>query len=323
MHELTDRFGRRLSYLRLAVTDRCNLRCKYCMPAEGLQWSDRSDLLTFEEIQRLVALLASVGVQKVRLTGGEPFLRKSLMDCLERLAAIPDITLAITTNGTHLSPFLPKLEALGIRSINLSLDTCIPDSFARLTRRNAFASVLEALNGLLQPGWNLKINAVLDPSLGEEDWHSLLDLARNHPVEVRFLESMRFNGTANGGSGLTGEQMKSWLTDTLGVMDPLGRSASGTTERFSPGGFLGTVGIIASRSRTFCSSCNRLRVTPKGALRTCLYGSDGLSLRDAMRNGNSDLQLLDAIGAAIQHKAIDGFAAASKQVPESMASIGG
>jgi len=321
---LADRHGRTLDYLRLAVTDRCNLRCTYCMPAEGLQWVRRESLLSFEEMRRLVGVLHAAGLRRVRLTGGEPFLRKDLPVLLRALAAFDGLQIAITTNGTRALPHLPLLKALGIRDINLSLDTLRPKRFAAIARRDNFEQVHACLAELLEPGWNLKINAVALPDADPEEWIELTELARTHAVAVRFLEQMPFNGGQSHPPKYLAKDILQHVQKAYPQLQSIGPSSSGTAERYSTPDMVGSVGIIPAFSRSFCGSCNRLRITPEGALRTCLYAKNELSVRDALRSGCTDAELLDLITRAIRGKAIDGFAAeAAASSRESMATIGG
>ena len=321
---LTDAFGRSLTYLRLAVTDRCNLRCTYCMPAEGLNWQPRKQLLSFEEMLRLVGILHAAGINKVRLTGGEPLLRKDIGVLLEGLASFDNLEVAITTNGTAGLHHLDLMEKLGIRSINLSLDTLDPVRFAALSRRDEFDKVKAFLDRTLNPGWNLKINAVMLPETALDEIRDLSLLAEQHAVSVRFLEEMPFNGhreTKNLRDHAVIQTQLEQLFPGLAEIDP---SPSGTARRFSHSDWKGSVGIIPAFTRSFCGTCNRLRITPDGLLRSCLYAKGGVSLKDLLREGASDSEVLQAVQHAVANKAIDGHAAAAASpIRESMAQIGG
>ena len=199
MSELYDNHGRPLRYLRLAVTDRCNLRCFYCMPEQGIAFSPKPEVLTFEEMERLVGLLVSMGITKVRITGGEPFVRKDLMGFLERLAAMDGLEqLSLTTNGTHLAPHVPALKAMGIHSVNLSLDSLDRGRFHAITRRDVFDTVWESFEALLAHGIRTKINAVVMEEHNLEDIIPFAELTRQRNVAVRFIEEMPFNGGSKG-----------------------------------------------------------------------------------------------------------------------------
>ncbi|MBC7923905.1 MAG: radical SAM protein, partial [Ferruginibacter sp.] len=192
---LYDNHGRPVDYLRLAVTDRCNLRCFYCMPEEGIRYLPKPALLSYEEMERVVTVLAGLGVNKVRLTGGEPFVRNGLMDFVRRLSRIPGITsLHLTTNGVLTGPHVPELKALGLRSVNLSLDTLDRERFRRITRRDELPRVLDTLHALLAHGIDVKLNAVVMDGQNTDDLIPLTQLTRQHPVSVRFIEEMPFNG---------------------------------------------------------------------------------------------------------------------------------
>ena len=201
---LYDNHGRQLRYLRLAVTDRCNLRCFYCMPEEGLKFSARSQILSYEEMTRLVTILAGLGISKVRITGGEPFVRKDLVPFMERLSQIKGIeALNITTNGTDLVRHIPKLKSMGIKSINLSLDTLNKDNFFKLTRRDEFDEVIASYHALIKSGINTKISAVVMEEHNIDDIIDMCHLTKADPVNVRFIEEMPFNGGSKGYTPIT------------------------------------------------------------------------------------------------------------------------
>src|SRR5688572_11459962 len=192
---LLDNHGRPLTYLRLAVTDRCNLRCFYCMPEEGIRYLPKKELLTFEEIHRIVSVLAGMGISKVRLTGGEPFVRTDLMKMIRGLVRIPGVhEMHITTNGLLTAPHIPELKSLGIKSVNLSLDTLDAGRFMAITRRNEFQKTMDTLHHLLDAGISVKVNAVVMEGKNIEDIIPMVELTRVHPIEVRFIEEMPFNG---------------------------------------------------------------------------------------------------------------------------------
>lgn len=328
---LVDNHGRRISYLRLAVTDRCNLRCTYCMPAAGIAWVSRKELLSYEESERLLRILAGMGIEKVRITGGEPFARKDLIRLLRAAHEIPGIgKISITTNGVLTLPFLPELLALGIRHINLSLDTLDEQKYRRITRRDDFARVMDTFHALLQGDFELKINAVIVEGINEDDIPQLCRLATEHPVQVRFIEEMPFNGYSTAPRTLNWNYRRilERIRECLPDLQPGPAEAGGTAENYILPGSAGRIGIIAAYSRNFCGTCNRLRVTPEGRMRTCLYGRDELDLRALLRNGASDVEIEAAIRTAVGKRARDGFEAEARRgsgmpVGESMAGIGG
>ena len=321
---LTDSHHRTIRYVRLSVTDRCNLRCSYCMP-EHMHFMEREALLSYEEILRSMQLLHTAGVDKLRITGGEPFLRKNLLQLLASLAPMFDIS--ITTNGVLTADYVPALKALGIRKINLSLDTLQAERFAQITRRNQFSAVMHTLDTLLLHNMDVKINMVVMDGMNTDELHQFAALTANNNVSVRFIEEMPFNGQEKGFSGIQWHYQK--ILAILGEQHDLHKipDAPGSTSlNYSIAGHRGHIGVIPAYSRTFCGSCNRLRITATGGIKTCLYGSDVMNIRDGMRNGLSDEALLSALQDAVWQKKKDGFAAAALNRPmlrESMSLIGG
>lgn len=330
-HQLYDNHGRLINYLRLAVTDRCNLRCFYCMPEEGIDYVPRKELLTYEELLRLVHVLAGLGIEKVRITGGEPFLRKDMMDFLRALHAVPGINqINITTNGTLTAPLIPELKALGIHTVNLSLDTLDPGRFQHITRRNRFAQVWQTFEALIDHQIDTKINAVVMDGKNIDDILPMVELTRRYPVSVRFIEEMPFNGEGNHYPRLHWhhrriiEHIRAAYSNLEKIPDP----PHSTSYNYRIAGHQGTVGVIAAYSRTFCGTCNRIRITPQGVLKTCLYDDGVLSLRELLRAGAGDGQLADTFRSVLGHRAKDGWEAEQRrlgQIPvsESMATIGG
>lgn len=326
---MKDKQGRSINYLRLGLTDRCNLRCTYCMPEQGINYLPRHELLSYEELLRLIRLLSDNGISKLRITGGEPFVRKDIMKFLHALRQIKKLQhINITTNGTLIAPFLTELKKLNIRAINLSLDSLRPERFADITRRHAYDAVFHAMQQMLQLGFRLKINAVVMADKNTDEIIDMAMLAKNEPLEVRFIEEMPFNG-----QGIRLPQSE-WdykrilqhLKENIPGLRQIPSGPNATAMRYTAPGFKGSIGIIAAWSRTFCGSCNRLRLTPKGMLRTCLYDTGTFNLRDLMRAGASDTQLLHAVQQALLHRAANGFEAEARSISsqnESMAEIGG
>ena len=324
---MKDSHGRTIDYLRLAITDRCNLRCHYCMPASGLEWLKRDELLSYEEIEKLLPVYSALGVRKLRFTGGEPFMRRNFDGLLTRVAEsnlFDSITL--TTNGVLTAPYVPLLKKLNIHSVNLSLDTLDEKRFAAITRRDVLRDVLRTLDALLASGIRTKINAVIMEGINDQDLLPLALLSKDSSLEVRFIEEMPFNGRGDrhaikwNRKGILQE-----LETGLGHLHPINPEPHSTSENYQPTGHLGSVGIIAAWSRTFCGSCNRIRLTPAGQMKTCLYGSNDLDLRTLLRSGASAQELAAAIAEAVSHKAKDGHEAEALRSPveESMATIGG
>lgn len=328
---LYDNHNRPLTYVRLAVTDRCNLRCFYCMPEEGIKYLPKQALLSFEEIERLMTLLASMGISKVRLTGGEPFVRNDLMSLLTRITAIPGIKdLHLTTNGVLTEPHVPALKKLGVASVNLSLDTLDEERFKLITRRDAFGQVMKTFHALLAHEIPVKINAVVMDEKNIQDILPLVELARRHPIEVRFIEEMPFNGEGSHYSTLrwTQKRILDYLRQHHPGIHKIPDPDHATASRYAIPGYAGTVGIIAAFSRTFCGTCNRIRITAQGELKTCLYDEGVLNIKTLMRSGMTDDAIKTTLLQAFNHRAKDGFEAEAKRknhqpVHESMSTIGG
>ena len=329
--KLYDNHGRLINYLRLAVTDRCNLRCHYCMPEEGIKYVARKNLLSYEEMIRLVGVLAALGISKLRITGGEPFLRKDMMQFLKNVSQINGLEqIHITTNGTLTARLIPELKAIGIKSINLSLDSLDRERFFKITRRDELPKVMETFHLLLNHGIPTKINAVIMNGHNTEDILPMAELTRDHHVSVRFIEEMPFNG-----SGKT-EQHNSWnFRDIFNILQKqypnlikLPDPPFSTSLNYQIPGYQGSVGIIPAYSRTFCGTCNRIRITPQGLLKTCLYDDGVFNVKDLIRQGANDSQLRTAFLEALNNRAKDGFEAEQNRrlgfpVSESMSTIGG
>ncbi len=327
--QLYDNHGRPIRYVRLAVTDRCNLRCTYCMPAEGIQYLPRKELLTYEEMDRLLRVLAEMGVNKLRVTGGEPFVRQNLMEFLEKTAAIKGLNdIHITTNGVLTGPYIPRLKAMGISSVNLSIDTLDPERFKLITRRDEVDKVKDCLMRLIEADIPVKINAVVIADKNEADIESLAALTEKLPIAVRFIEEMPFNGAGANYPILKWDhkKIKSELSRAFGELHPMNDPVSSTSANYQIPGFRGSVGIIAAFSRTFCGTCDRIRITSQGTLKTCLYDNGVLDLKSIMRKGATDAELQQHLLKAFGARPKNGFEAELKRpmaVSESMSSIGG
>jgi molybdenum cofactor biosynthesis protein A len=325
---LFDNHNRPITYLRLAVTDRCNLRCFYCMPEEGIRYLPKPQLLTYEEMARLVAVLARMGVSKVRLTGGEPFVRQRFMAFLQTLHQTPGVEeLHLTTNGVLTAPHVPALRELGVRSVNLSIDTLDRARFHQITRRDELPAVLNTLDALLRHDIRVKINAVVMDGQNIEDIPALVELTRSQPVDVRFIEEMPFNGEGSHYPVLhwTHQRIVAEIRRLHPTLERRPDAPHATADAYRIPGFAGTLGVIAAFSRTFCGSCNRIRLTPQGQLKTCLYDNGVLDTRALLRSGASDNELTDAFKRAFAHRPANGFEAEAQRGPvsESMATIGG
>lgn len=326
---LIDNHGRPINYMRLAVTDRCNLRCFYCMPENGIQYVHRKDLLSFEEMTRMIYAFGELGINKLRITGGEPFVRKGIMDFLSEVSKCPDIDqINITTNGTFTEDKIEALERLKVKSVNLSLDSLDKARFFEITRRDLFDQVMATFHALVQSSLTTKINMVVMDGRNISDIYPMLELTKDHDISVRFIEEMPFNGTEGQGNA-TCWPMRKILDyikaeyEVVKLQDP----PASTSYNYKIKGFKGSFGIIAAYTRTFCGSCNRIRVTPQGQLKTCLYDHGGISLREIIRNTTDDTELKQALLKAVGNRSKDGFEAEKRRsdnpVSESMATIGG
>jgi cyclic pyranopterin phosphate synthase len=324
---LVDPQGRTLDYLRVAITDRCNLRCRYCMPAEGVPRIPHHDILTFEENLRLCSLFTELGVRKIRVTGGEPLVRKGAVSFLASLAKLPaGPEILLTTNGLVLAEHLEDLKAAGIKRINMSLDSLNAETWFKITRRQGFEKVRSTLDRVLAMGLGLKLNVVVLPGVNDHEIPDFVELTRKAPLAVRFIEPMPFDGAGKAlEDTIDGKEI---LLRLRGKFDltPVNQSADAVDSLFTVRGFKGTVGVIEGHSRTFCAACSRLRIDSRGRLRTCLYGAPGVSLLKLMREGGSDDDLVEAVRTEISYRFRDGKKAelAHHLVGlESMASIGG
>ena len=329
MGSLFDNHGRQINYLRMAVTDRCNLRCFYCMPEMGVRYLPKKDLLTFEEILRLVNILAPLGISKVRLTGGEPFVRNDLMRLIRSMVEIPGITdLHLTTNGVLTLPYIAELKKLNIASVNLSLDTLDGDRFLAITHRDEFETVLKTLHALIDAHIPVKINAVVMDGKNIEDILPLVDLTRQYPVDVRFIEEMPFNGKGHY-QALDWSHRRIWeyIQTNYPAMQKSQDPDFSTASNYHIPGHLGNIGIIAAFTRTFCGTCNRIRVTAQGTLKTCLYDEGVLDIRRLLRETTDNQVIRERLMIAFQNRFKDGFEAEAMRktaaVTESMSAIGG
>ncbi|MEP7128304.1 MAG: GTP 3',8-cyclase MoaA [Chitinophagales bacterium] len=328
---LIDNHGRTINYLRLAVTDRCNLRCFYCMPEEGIDWLARKEILSFEEMLRLCSLLVKMGIEKIRITGGEPFVRTDIMQflwSLSKLHGLEQITL--TTNGVLTAPLVPELKKMGVRSVNLSMDTLDRNRFFAITKRDELPRVLKTLDALLSYGIDVKLNAVVMGEKNVQDILPLVELTKDLPVSVRFIEEMPFNGGVIHPDSLPWnyQRIMALISEKYPSIHKIQDGAYSTSYNYHIQGHQGNVGVIAAYSRTFCGTCNRLRITPQGMLKTCLYDDGVLNVKHLIRTESSDEKLQDALLNAINHRAKDGHEAEqlrNKNMPahESMATIGG
>lgn len=303
---LIDQFGRVHSDLRISVTDRCNIRCFYCMPAENVRFKPRSELLTFEEIERFVRASAAVGVRKLRITGGEPLVRHELPELIVRLAQAPGIEeIALTTNGLLLAEQAQDLRDAGVARLNISLDTLNPETFQRISRRDGFEKVLEGIAVAQQLGFDkIKLNAVAIKRLSEPD---IVPLGRfaEHGLEMRFIEFMPLDADGNWDNDqvLSGEEIRQTLAAEIGPLEALpvtNPSQPARDFRFVDGG--GVVGFINPVTQPFCSDCNRLRLTAEGQVRNCLFSTVEWDARAVLRRGGGERELVQLLRDCVSAK---------------------
>lgn len=327
---LIDNHNRKINYLRLAVTDRCNLRCNYCMPAEGINFAKKEQLLTTAELKNVAEILVEMGIDKIRLTGGEPFVRKDLMDLMRHLSTLSGLNdISVTTNATLIGPHIDELKSLGIKNINVSLDAINQTTFKKITRRDNYDVVMENLLRLIEEDFNVRINFIVLEGQNEQDIHPILEAMKHHPVSVRFLEEMPFNGGSRSFGSIKWDYKA--ILNYIGSRYPnyhkLEAPKTSTSINYKIEGHQGTFGIIPSFSRTFCGSCNRLRITAKGDVITCLYGRPKTNVRDLIRKENSRENLAAAITEVLGKRAKTGFEAQKEHqnsvFENSMTSIGG
>jgi GTP 3',8-cyclase len=318
----SDRLGRPLRNLRLSVTDRCNLRCSYCMPEEEYVWLPREDILTFEEAVRLVDVFTDLGVDKVRLTGGEPLLRQGLERLVAQLAANPRLRdLAMTTNGILLAERAAALRTAGLHRVTVSLDTLRPDRFRALTRRDALAQVLEGIAAVPRAGFTgLKLDTVVIRGVNDDEIPALTEYARGTDAEIRFIEYMDVGGATQWSMDrvVSRAEMLDRLRQRYGAIEPVREDSSAPADRFRlPDGYV--FGIISSTTAPFCASCDRSRVTADGVWYLCLYATRGVDLRKALRGGASPAALraliLEGWGSRTDRGAEERLAMADRRSP--------
>jgi cyclic pyranopterin phosphate synthase len=293
--------------LRVSVTDRCNIRCFYCMPAENVRFRPRHELLTFEEIERFVRVAARLGITKIRLTGGEPLVRHDLSLLVGKLAVVPGIRdIALTTNGLLLAEQAQALKSAGLGRLNISLDSLKPEVFEQISRRPGLDRVLAGIFAAQQAGFaRIRLNAVAIRDLTEPEIVPLAEFARTHGMEMRFIEFMPLDaeGQWDNEQVLSGEQIRRVLEDAIGPLVPVERddpSQPATDYRFADG--LGRIGFINPVTQPFCSRCNRLRLTAEGQVRNCLFSTAEWDARRVLRSGGTDRELAELLHASVGAK---------------------
>lgn len=302
---LVDRFGRQHTYLRISLTERCNLRCRYCMPEDGVDLQPQESLLSTAEIVRLARLFAASGVNRIRLTGGEPLLRRDLVDLVAQLRAIDGITsVGVTTNGLLLLRKLEALQEAGVDRLNISLDTLRADKFAQITRRQGFQRVLDAVTEAQARGFSpVKLNCVVMRHFNMDELVDFVALTKDLAVDVRFIEWMPFDSNKwNDATFVSFKEMLGVIRGAFPSVEKLADDANDTSKAFRVPGFKGQFGFITSMSEHFCGSCNRLRLTADGNLKVCLFGNTEVSLRDALRFEIPDDDIRRIVDVAVKRK---------------------
>ncbi|MDP5043351.1 MAG: GTP 3',8-cyclase MoaA [Leeuwenhoekiella sp.] len=293
---LTDSHQRKHNYLRISLSEKCNLRCTYCMPHDGIALSPRAHLMTADEIEAIATVFVKNGVDKIRLTGGEPLVRKDFSLILEKLAKLP-VKLSITTNALLTHRFIDDFKRFGLHDINVSLDSLDAEKFKFITRRDQFKLAYDNINQLIAEGFNVKINAVLMKGFNEDEITDFINLTKDQNINVRFIEFMPFDGNEWNKNKLVSQaEILNWVTDYFGVeaLKPLLNETNFTARNFRIEGFKGSFGIISSVTNPFCDSCNRVRLTADGKLKNCLFSNEETNLLTGYRSGANLEDLIDA-----------------------------
>lgn len=305
---MIDSYERNINYLRISITDRCNLRCTYCMPKEGLSATGHEDILSYEEILRIAAVAARAGIAKIRITGGEPLVRRGVVDFISRLSLIPGLSdISLTTNGILLENFASSLFNAGIKRINISLDSLDAENYAHITRGGDLEAVLRGVEAAYQAGfYPIKINAVVIKGVNDDEILDFAVLTLNKPFQIRFIELMPMG---QAGSGYKGKYVSNDVIFErinkfyrLEPVSAIHNNTDGPARMYRIEGGLGEIGFISPISRHFCNVCNRLRLTADGHLRACLLKDKDVSLREALRSGCSDDRLRDLINSVVADK---------------------
>ena len=330
MSKLVDNFGRQMEYVRLAVTDRCNLRCQYCMPAQGIDIVPRQELLSYKEMYRLIRVLTELGVKKVRLTGGEPFVRRDFVSFLEMLSyndLLDEIN--ITTNGALISKYISKIEKLEkVKTINLSIDSLEKDKFSKITRRDVFSDVYKTFEILEKSSLDLKLNVVVQSGFNTDEIVDFVRLTKDKNIIVRFIEEMPFNGKGQRDmqENWTFKKILNEIKTEFKVVE-IQSEKSSTSRNYKIENHKGTVGIIPAFTRTICNDCNRIRITSTGTFKNCLFDDGVFNLRDFIRKGASNEDLKELFLRLVKQKPENGFIAEANRkdgrASESMSTIGG
>ncbi|HEX9015204.1 MAG TPA: GTP 3',8-cyclase MoaA [Chloroflexota bacterium] len=303
---LLDGFQRAINYMRISITDRCNLRCIYCMPPEGVEWMPHENILTYEEIERIVRATATMGMRKLRITGGEPLVRRGVVDLVGRLAAVPGIQdIAMTTNAVLMPQFAGALVEAGLRRINVSLDTLRPERFVNISRSDSLDRVLAGIEAAEQAGMApIKINAVVLRGVNDDEICDLARLSVGRPWHVRFIEAMPLDGNlaVEGEGFVSADEIMERLRAIGELEESAGPGGNGPARYYRLPGAKATVGVISPMSHYYCESCNRVRLTADGRLRLCLFDDNEIDLRTPLRSGATEEEIAGIFRKAISTK---------------------
>ncbi len=305
MMPLLDSIGRHINYLRLSVTDRCNLRCTYCMPEAGIGKIAHSDILSYEELYRIAQAAVSIGIDKIRITGGEPLVRKGIIHFLQQLSKIPGLEqLVLTTNGVLLEEMAADLRAAGVQRLNISLDSLNPNTFAQISRRGDLMRVLAGIEAAKASGFPIKLNMVVMRGINDHEIVDLAALATTSAITVRFIEYMPAIREHNWQKLVVpGSEILSRLAQHFTLVPVEQSETAGPARNFRIPGAIGTLGVITPVSHDFCSECNRIRVTASGLAKGCLFSTSQVDLKLALRNG-SNMLLNQALGSVVETKPV-------------------
>lgn len=301
---LQDTFGRIHDYLRISLTDNCNFRCSYCMPVEEMEWMPQSKLMSKDEILKLAEIFVSLGVNKIRLTGGEPLVRKEFPEILAAIAKMP-VEPTLTTNGVLIHKHIQALKDAGVRSVNVSLDTLNREKFKILTRRDQFDQVWDNILLLLQEGFRVKVNAVALHGMIEEEICDFVKVTEKLPLHVRFIEFMPFSGNHWSSKQVVTAKQMLGLVQTQFPIEKLEDKKHDTAKKYQVPGFEGTFAFITTMSEHFCGDCNRMRLTADGKIKNCLFGKEELDLLAALRSGQEVVPLIK-MSISRKHQALGG-----------------
>ena len=301
---MKDIYKRKIDYIRISITDRCNLRCVYCMPAEGIKLIKHEEVLSYEEIIRLCKIFAQTGISKVKITGGEPLVRKDVHKLIKRIKEIDGINnVTLTTNGILLENQIDDLVKAGLDAVNISIDTLKDDTYRELTRIGDVSKVVSSIRKCLEyKNLKVKINAVPIKGKNEDEIIDLIKLCKNNDISIRFIEMMPI-GLGRNMNGLNDEEVMSIIEKNIGKLTPYnGKLGNGPSNYYSLEGYKGKVGFISAVNHKFCETCNRVRLTCEGFLKACLQYDIGTDLRTMLRNGSSDEEILEAVKSTIYNK---------------------